>query len=136
MSHFKVFALASCVGLFSAAFAPVLKADEWNKRTILTVNEAIQIPNKVLQPGKYVMKLLDSSSNRHIVQIFDENGQHLITTVLAIPNYRLQPTGETRFGFWETPAGQPNAGRKSKHLEMAHIFFPPSELVPRVLFRV
>jgi len=111
MSRSKVFALASCVGLFSAAFAPALLADQWNKKTILTVNEAIQVPNKVLQPGKYVMKLLDSQSNRHIVQIFDENEQHLITTVLAIPNYRLQPTGETRFGFWETPAGQPKAIR-------------------------
>jgi len=111
MSHLKVFALASCVGLFSAAFAPALKADQWNKRTILTVNEAIQVPNKTLQPGKYVMRLLDSPSNRHIVQIFDENDQHLITTVLAIPNYRLQPTGETRFGFWETPVGQPKALR-------------------------
>ncbi len=111
MSRFKVFALASCVGLFSAVFAPTLKADQWNKRTILTVNEPIQIPNKTLQPGKYVMKLMDSPSNRHIVQIFDEGEQHLITTVLAIPNYRLQPTGKTQFGFWETPAGQPKALR-------------------------
>ncbi len=111
MSHMKFFALASFVGLFSAAFAPALRADEWNKKTILTVNEAIQIPNKTLEPGKYVMRLLDSPSNRHIVQIFDATEQHLITTVLAIPNYRLQPTGKTQFGFWETPAGQPKALR-------------------------
>lgn len=111
MTKLQTFALASCVGLFSAAFAPSLQADQWNKRTILTVNEAIQVPNKTLQPGKYVMRLLDSPSNRHIVQIFDENEQHLITTVLAIPNYRLQPTGKTQFGFWETPAGQAKALR-------------------------
>jgi hypothetical protein len=111
MSQFKAFALASCVGLLGAAFAPTMRADEWNKRTILTVNEAVQVPNATLQPGKYVMKLLDSPSNRHIVQIFDANEQHLITTVLAIPNYRLQPTGKTAFGFWETPAGQPKALR-------------------------
>jgi hypothetical protein len=86
-------------------------ADEWNKRTILTINEPLQVPNKVLQPGTYVMKLLDSPSNRNIVQIYDKNEQHLITTVLAIPNYRLQPTGKTQFGFWETPAGQPKALR-------------------------
>jgi len=88
-----------------------MRADEWNKRTILTVNQAIQVPNATLQPGKYVMKLLDSPSNRHIVQIFDADEQHLITTVLAIPNYRLQPTGKTSFGFWETPAGQSKALR-------------------------
>jgi hypothetical protein len=111
MSRMNTFALASCVGLLGAFLAPTLHADEWNKRTILTVNETIQVPNKTLPPGKYVMKLLDSPSNRHIVQIFDENEQHLITTVLAIPNYRLQPTGDTQFGFWETPAGQPKAIR-------------------------
>jgi hypothetical protein len=35
----------------------------------------------------------------------------LETTILAIPNYRLQPTGKTVFTFWETPPGQPKALR-------------------------
>jgi cell division septation protein DedD len=103
-------AIAS-VGLFGVALSPAAKADEWNKKTILTVNEPIQVPNKVLPPGKYVMKLLDSQSNRHIVQIFNADETHLETTVLAIPNYRLEPTGKTQFQFWETPPGQPKALR-------------------------
>jgi hypothetical protein len=103
-------AIAS-VGLFGVALAPSVHADEWNKKTILTVNEAIQVPNKVLPPGKYVMKLMDSPSNRHIVQIFNADETHLETTVLAIPNYRLEPTGKTQFQFWETPPGQPKALR-------------------------
>jgi hypothetical protein len=111
MSRLKTFVLASCVGLFGASLAPTLHADEWNKRTILTINEPIQVPGKTLEPGQYVMKLLDSPSDRHVVQIFDRNEQHLITTVLAIPNYRLQPTGKTQFTFWETPAGQAKALR-------------------------
>jgi hypothetical protein len=111
MSRMKAFVIASCVGLFGATLAPALHADEWNKRTILTVNEPIQVPGKTLEPGQYVMKLLDSPSNRHIVQIYDKDEQHLVTTVLAIPNYRLEPTGKTQFGFWETPAGQPKALR-------------------------
>jgi len=111
MNRTKAFVLASAVGLFGAALAPTLHADQWNKRTIMTINESIQVPGRVLEPGQYVMKLLDSPSNRHIVQIFDKDEQHLITTVLAIPNYRLQPTGSTQFGFWETPVGQPKALR-------------------------
>jgi hypothetical protein len=39
------------------------------------------------------------------------NQSKLLTTVLAIPNYRLQPTGNTMFRFWETPPGQPKALR-------------------------
>lgn len=106
-----VLTIASVGLLAGAALVPVAKADEWNKKTILTVNESIQVPNKVLPPGTYVMKLLDSPSNRHIVQIFDKDEQHLQTTVLAIPNYRLEPTGKTQFQFWETPPGQPKALR-------------------------
>jgi hypothetical protein len=86
-------------------------ADEWDKKTILTTNEAIQLPNVVLQQGSYTFKLLDSQSDRHIVQVFDKDGMHLITTILAIPNYRLKPTGKSAFSFWEVPAGQPPAMR-------------------------
>jgi hypothetical protein len=99
------------LGLLGIALAPSARADEWNKKTILTVNETIQIPNKVLPPGKYVMKLMDSPSNRHIVQVFNADETHLETTILAIPNYRLEPTGKTVFSFWETPPGQPKALR-------------------------
>jgi hypothetical protein len=105
-----VLALASA-GVLSVALAPTARADEWNKKTIMTVNESIQVPNKVLPAGKYVMKLLDSPSDRHIVQIFNADETHLETTILAIPNYRLQPTGKTVFTFWETPPGQPKALR-------------------------
>jgi len=105
-----VFAVVSA-GLLGLALTPTARADEWDKKTILTVNETIQVPNKVLPPGKYVMKLMDSPSDRHIVQIFNADETHLETTILAIPNYRLQPTGKTVFSFWETPPGQPKALR-------------------------
>src|SRR6202451_2764196 len=102
---------AASVGLLGIALAPGARADEWNKMTVMTVNDPIQVPNKVLPPGTYVINILDSPSERHIVQIFDKDQQHLQTTILAIPNYRIQPTGKTVFTFWETPPGQPKALR-------------------------
>lgn len=99
------------IGLIGSSFVPRAHADAWNKMTIVTVNEAIIAGNKVLDPGTYVWKLLDSQSNRHIVQIFDKDQKHLEETILAIPNYRLQPIGNTQFSFWETPAGVPKAVR-------------------------
>jgi hypothetical protein len=91
--------------------ASVCLADQWNKKTILTVNETVMVPGATLQPGKYVVKLVDSLSNRHIVQITNEREDRVLTTVLAIPNYRLQPTGKTAFQWWETPRGNPPALR-------------------------
>jgi hypothetical protein len=104
-------AFAAAVGLAGLTLVPNAVADTWNKKTYITINEAVQVPGKVLQPGRYVLKLADSPSNRHIVQIFNDREDQLQTTILAIPNYRLQPTGKTEFGWWETPAGQPKALR-------------------------
>jgi len=105
--HFAALAAAAlCISI-----APAAHADEWNKKTTLTINEPVEVPNVVLEPGTYVFKLLDSPSNRHVVQIFDQHEKHLITTILAIPNYRLRPTGKSEFTFWEVPAGQPAAMR-------------------------
>jgi LPXTG-motif cell wall-anchored protein len=87
------------------------RADEWNKRTILTVNQTTQVRDTVLQPGQYVLRLLDSQSNRHVVQIFNRDQTHIINTVIAIPIQRMEPTGKTRFTFWETPPGTNRALR-------------------------
>jgi len=112
LRSFYIGALAvTGLGLIGTSFVPKAHADAWDKMTIVTVNEPIIAGNKVLDPGTYVWKLLDSQSNRHIVQIFDKDQQHLQTTILAIPNYRLQPTGKTQFAFWETPNGVPKAVR-------------------------
>src|ERR1041385_8153196 len=81
------------------------QADQWDKKTVLTVDQPFQVKERLLQPGTYVFKLLNSNSDRHIVQIFNGDQTQIIDTVLAVPNYRLQPTGKSQFSFWETPPG-------------------------------
>jgi LPXTG-motif cell wall-anchored protein len=99
------------VAVVSMAGTGIAAADQWDKKTIITTDEAMQLPNMVLQPGTYVIKLADSTSNRHVVQFYDKDEKHLVTTVLAIPNLRLRLTGKSVFAFWEVPAGQPKALR-------------------------
>ena len=86
-------------------------ADQWDKKTLLTVNQTIQVKDTVLEPGQYVFKLLDSSSDRHIVQIFNARQNHVYATILAVPKERMEPSGDTQFTFWETPAGTARALR-------------------------
>jgi hypothetical protein len=90
---------------------PGAQADQWNKKTVITVNEPMRIPGLTLQPGKYVLKLAESSGNRHIVQVFNNDESQILTTILAIPNERLEPTGDTVLELWETPKGAPRALR-------------------------
>ena len=90
---------------------PAAIADTWNKKTNLTVNETIEVPGAVLEPGEYVVRLVDSQSNRHIVRFLNDREDQVISTVLAIPNYRMEPTGDTEFSWYETPQGEPPALR-------------------------
>ena len=43
------------------------------------------------------------------MQIWNADKTELVTTILAIPNYRLEPTDETVIQFRERPAGRPQA---------------------------
>lgn len=109
-------AYKALLGLFAATLlsAPVLPtahADTYNKKTIITFSQDVEIPGKILPAGTYTFKLLDSPADRHIVQIYDADGSHLITTVLAINDYRLKPTGDTVIKFSERPADSPEALR-------------------------
>jgi len=97
--------------LMSSAFVPSLKASETDKKTVITVSRTIAVEKTVLPAGKYVLKLLNSPSSRDIVQIYNAEETQLITTIVAIPVYRLSPTGEAMFSFYETPAGQPSGLR-------------------------
>ena len=101
----KVLAALCGITLGAGIFAFRAQADPWDKKTVLTVDKTIQVTDRVLPAGTYVLKLAESSSNRHIVQIFNADQSRIIDTILAIPNYRLQPTGKSRFSFWETPPG-------------------------------
>ena len=94
-----------------AAVLPGVRADEWNKKTIVTFSQPVEVPGKILPAGTYTFQLMDSPSDRHIVQIFNADGSQIITTVLAINDYRLQPTGQTVMKFNEQPGDSPDALR-------------------------
>jgi hypothetical protein len=98
----------SVLGLVSVSSA---RADEWDKKTILTFSQAFEIPGHVLPAGTYMFKLNDSMSDRHVVQVFNADGSKIFATILAIPNYRLKVTDGTTIRFREMPVGQPEAIR-------------------------
>jgi hypothetical protein len=101
--------VVAALSLVGAVSAPGARADQYNKKTVMTFNQPVEIPGQILPAGTYTFKLLDSRSDRHIVQIFDADGMHLIATVLAINDYRLQPTGRTVVKFAEQSGDAPDA---------------------------
>jgi hypothetical protein len=111
VNHLKALTMILVLALLCAAVPFNSKADGWNKKSIITLSQTVEIPGRILEPGTYVIKLMDSTSDRHIVQILNADESQIYATILAIPDYRLQPTGETRFDFFERVAGSPQAIR-------------------------
>ncbi|MBV8526621.1 MAG: hypothetical protein JOY71_31665 [Acetobacteraceae bacterium] len=138
--------IAVALLLLATLLAASIRADEWNKKTTVTFSEPVQIPGAVLPAGTYVFKLMDSQSDRNIVQIFNTDETHLFATILAIPDYRSNPSDKTILSFDERPVGQPEAleswfypgdnyGQefvypKQKATELAHVNKRPVPSIP------
>jgi hypothetical protein len=102
--------IATCVATVATSLLPRASASEWDKKTIVTFNTPVEIPGgKVLPAGTYVFKRLDSAADHNILQIFDKDEKQLYATILAIPNYRLEPADKPVIQFEERPSGSPPA---------------------------
>jgi hypothetical protein len=159
MKLFKAMTAVCSVALVSLVLSPAAKADDWNRKTVITFSGPVEIPGVhlkgwgVLPAGTYVFKIVDSQSDRHIVQIFSKDEKTVYATILAIPNYRLKATSKTVITFRERPAGEPEALRawfypgknwgeefvypKSKAIEIAQsskttVLYTPAEIAVEV----
>src|SRR5580704_1853947 len=94
MTHYLRTIAALAASLMGSALVPALTADELDKKTNITIDQSIDVQGTVLPPGSYVMKVL-LDSTRSTVQIYNAD-RRLITTVLAIPAYRLD-AGDSEF---------------------------------------
>jgi hypothetical protein len=115
MKSFRTVATLFCLTLLCVLVVPAVRADDWNKKTQITFSAPFEVPGagaQTLPAGTYTFKLLNNDSNRHIVQILNQEETHIYTTTIAIPNFRIQSTGDTVVTFRERPAGEPQALRE------------------------
>jgi hypothetical protein len=97
------------LAMFGLICVSSAQADGWNKKTVMSFSQPVEIPGQILPAGTYTIKLVDIASERHVVQFLDADGIHVIATVLAINNWRLHPTGETVVKFAERSGDNPEA---------------------------
>ena len=107
----NVFSLFLGLMAFAGLMAIQAQAQTFNtgKRTTVTFSEPVQVPGQVLPAGTYTFTIANLYGMRNVVQIWNKDKTDLITTVLAISNYRLEATDNTVIEFKERPADQPQA---------------------------
>lgn len=106
----KIMLAGLAFALLGAAPAVVV-GQTMSQRTVLTFSQPFEIPGHVLPAGTYTFELIDSLSDRHIVQVSSADGSRPIAIVLAIANYRLEATNRTVMTFNEVPVGSPETLR-------------------------
>jgi|SRR5437016_12124988 len=109
MQTLRVVVFAVCTVLFCAILAPGARADQWDKKTIVTFSDAVEIPGQVLPAGTYIFKLADSATDRHIVQIWNADETQILATTIAIPNTRSERPDKSIFEFEERAGNSPMA---------------------------
>jgi len=103
--------ISMCAVVLCAACVTATRADTWDKKTIVTFSDSVEVPGQVLPAGTYVFKLANSASDRHIVQIWNEDENQILATIFAVPNYRLDAPDKTIFEFDERLGASPMALR-------------------------
>jgi hypothetical protein len=109
MKHYLPVFAAIAMSLMSSAILPSLEANEADKKTVIAISQPVAVEGTVLPAGRYVLRLQSSTPGRNVVYIFNANETRLIATILAIHAYRLQPTDNSEFKFYDASAGQPSA---------------------------
>lgn len=109
-SRFGLVFLILFAVLVASVLVPMARADQWNKVTVVTFSNPVEVPGKVLPAGTYVWKIANSQ-DRQVVQIFTQDQRNILATIEAVPDYRAQTTDKTVISFEERPSGEPEAVR-------------------------
>src|SRR6266576_1999814 len=113
MQTLRVVVFASCTVLitmlFGATLAPGARADQWDRKTIVTFGDSVEVPGQVLPAGTYVFRLAESPTDRHIVQIWNADETHILATTMTIPNTHFERPDKSIFEFEERAGNSPMA---------------------------
>jgi hypothetical protein len=119
-SKWNAVALGGLLALNFLMTKPVM-ADEWNKKTEFQFSAPVEIPGRVLTPGKYVFEIAESQTERTRVEVFSEDStgnESLVATIMAIPDRTLNTPDQPILHFEERYPGAPEA---------VHSWFYPGE---------
>ena len=103
--------------------APTVFAHHPDLTNSFKVDQRTQVPGAMLEPNtNYVLKVLKSDTDRHIVQIFSQDQSRMLTTFLGESD---PTTGQSGFTFIEMQGNQPKVVREwstPRHMQSGQNF--------------
>src|SRR3979411_3041259 len=87
------------------------------RQTVFSTKDPLEGAGRILEPGNYVFKLIETETPRNVLQDFETvqlwtgDEAHLLSTLLPMPNYDVPTPDKTVFAFFERGPKQPKALR-------------------------
>ena len=107
MRFLKSILLLAGTSLLVLGSRAALADEAW--RSPLTIGEPTEIPGSVLEPGKYMVKVLDTNKPRMVVQFMNAEETKVFATVMAVPSYRPKSSEDLEFTYFQRAEGYPQA---------------------------
>ena len=80
-----------------------------DNRTYFTFDQPVALPGVTLPAGKYLFRIVDTTSSRRIVQVLDAEGKKPYAMLMSIPAQRSDVPESPEVRFMETAVNTPNA---------------------------
>jgi hypothetical protein len=106
-SRFALLSVVLCLVVLALGPVASVRADDWDKKTLVTFGFPVRVPGVVLPAGVYMFEIVDLKADRSVVRVTNEEGTKVYATVIAIRDFRLETTEETTLVFGESPANIP-----------------------------
>jgi hypothetical protein len=107
MKLFNHLAVLLSLGLMAGLFSLPARADDFNQKTKIEFNTAVEISGTVLPAGTYWLVLQNDNANRQIVKVMSDDGMRVCATKLAVPVDRHQAAPQTEVEFVQPSDGSP-----------------------------
>jgi len=97
------------IGLGAALFAASAQAQPEDKRTYFTFSGPIALPHVTLPAGRYLFRIVDTTSTRKVIQVLSEDQKKPYTMVNTISDTRRDAPKDATVSFYESARGTPAA---------------------------
>ena len=90
-------------------WASTAQAQPADKRTFFTFSGPIALPGATLPAGRYIFRIVDTTSSRKVIQVLSDDGKKPFVMANTIPDQRRDAPKDATVAFYETSRGTPAA---------------------------
>ena len=112
MKYLKGIGIGLCFAVLCLLTAPKSTAEDESGKAVVTFAVPVEVPGvsaQILPAGTYRFMVLESTPDRDIIQVSSQDGSHVFTTMLGVPNSRLKAPDLITVMFTGRPAADPLA---------------------------